>query len=56
MGDLSRNIPKNERKSEVLGAQGELKSRGRFASLLSLVKNIVSQCGTGDVTFFCIDC
>ena len=48
---LDENKPEDERKSEVLGAQSELKSRGRFATLLSTDKVRVFESGTKDCRF-----
>ena len=39
-------MPEDERKSEVLGEQSELKSRERFASLLSIDRVRVFESGT----------
>ena len=53
--ERGENTLKDEREREVLGAQMELKSRGEFASLVSLIRKNVSQGETGDMTFS-IDC
>ena len=51
MNQLDENKPEDERKSEVLGAQSELKSRERFATLLSTDRVRVFESGTKDCRF-----
>ena len=46
-----RNTLEDERKSEVLGAQSELKSGEQYASLLSTVRVRVFESGTEDSRF-----
>ena len=48
---LGETKPEDERKSEVLGAQSELKSRERFATLLSTDRVRVFESGTRDCRF-----
>ena len=48
---LDENKPEDERKSEVLGAQSELKSRERFATLLSTDRVRVFESGTKGCRF-----
>ena len=44
-------MPEDERKSEVLGAQSELKSRERFGTLMSIDRVRVFEPGTKDCRF-----
>ena len=44
-------MPEDKRKSEVLGAQSELKSRKQFASLLLTKRLWVFESGTKDCRF-----
>ena len=44
-------MPEDERKTEVLGAKSELKSRERFASLLSTYRVRIFESGTKDCRF-----